>query len=259
MQIERFVKRVGRRPPEDLLRVLAWHDGSKGHDLDGYYNLLSLSGIVRMKQTLDELIPLFEGDGWLPGEWWHRDWLPFLEFNGDLLCLDLSGTAGEPGQVLSFKNYDDVRRLEYRSVRHWLHAVTTLWERTPSGATEEEERTDAFVGKAAARVRKALDPGYPIHRRARHRPAPKPEDTHREAWSRGPYEWEIQRTGTLVRTRWGRASSRRQHDKDFETEEEARAFVERQTRAKASAGYVEARATRATKVAGEGRARRTRK
>jgi cell wall assembly regulator SMI1 len=240
-QIERFVKRLGRRPPADLLRLLAWHDGSRGHDFDGYHNLLSLSGILRFKRTMDSLIPHFEETGWMPGEWWNSDWLPFLEFNGDLVCLDLVGSLVKPsGQVFSFQNYDEKRTILYRSFRDWLHTVTVIWEQAPPTASEEE-RLEFFVGKAAERVRRRLNRGYPVQRTARRRPVEPPPvkiQLAREAFERGPYNWRIERAGTLVRTCWGRAYSEQRDVKRFDTIDRACAFFERQVRAKVRAGYV---------------------
>jgi hypothetical protein len=236
--------RVGRlgSVPRDLLSVLAWHDGSRGREVDGYYGLLSCAEIVRAKKVMDDLVPEFE-DTWMPGEWWSREWIPFLEFNGDLICL----TRG--GSVVSYKAHDAARPLLHRSFRHWLATVAELWERMPDGATEDEQ-PEFFETRAATRLRRQLNPGYPKPRTARRRPAekaPKGIEHVCEWFQRGPYEWRIERAAAMVRTYSGRGISRRYHVKTFPSLEKARVHMEAQIRLKLREGYAHAR------VAGTGR------
>jgi hypothetical protein len=225
------VKRLAKVPP-DLLTVLAWHDGSRGRAIDGYYRLLSCAEVARQKKLMDELIPEFE-DAWLPGDWWNADWIPFLEFNGDLICIDQKGT------IVSFKAYDAARPLLYSSLRQWLAALVALWEQMPSGVSEDEQ-ADFFDSRAAIRLKRKLEPGYPIARTARKRPAekrPKGIEYVCEGFTRGPYEWRIERAAATVRTYSGRAYSRRYHVKPFASVDKARAFMESQIRQKLREGY----------------------
>ncbi len=234
-----FAKRLGRRPPPDLLRILAWHDGSGDRAVDGYQRLLSLKGILEAKKTLDDLVSQFE-ETWRPGEWWNPGWLPFLAFEGDLLCVDLDGTLGEPaGQVLSFRTHDAARTRLHRSVREWLHTVTVLWEELPDDASPEA-RPELFSSKTAERIRRRLNPGYPAARVARKRAAPAAPRglVHvRQTFERGRLQWRIDRAGAMVRTYAQRGYSGRYTWKPFPDEEAAARFEEREVRAKLRAGY----------------------
>jgi cell wall assembly regulator SMI1 len=223
--------------PAELLAILAWHDGSRGRELDGYYRLLSCAEIVRHKRTTDSLVAEFE-DAWMPGEWWSPDWIPFLEFNGDLVCVD------GRGRVVSFKTHDARRTILHGSFRDWLATLASLWERMPEGASEDDQ-TRYFEGREARRIARAKNPGYPIARTARMRPkqkapkqkAPKGIEYAREGFTRGPYEWRVERAGAMVRTYSGRGISRRYHVKTFPSVEKARLHMERQVRKKLREGY----------------------
>ena len=238
--LARFAKRLGRRPPPDLLRFLTWHDGTRDVEIDGYHAALSVEGCLRAKRAMDGLISHFEDD-WLPDTWWSAGWLPFLDFNGDFVCVDLDGTLGAPGQVISFENYSRARKVLHRSFRDWLAAVVALWEQVPAEA-DEDERIAFFTGRAGARLRRQVSPGLPVVRNARRRPAPKAPrglECHFRKFERGPYSWSIERAGALVRVIWGRAYSQTTKRKQLPTIAAAKRFVEREVRAKLRAGHVE--------------------
>jgi hypothetical protein len=214
--LERVEKRL-ERVSRDLLDLLAWHDGSRGREVDGYYRLLSCAEILRAKKTMDDLVHEFERE-WMPGDWWSRDWIPFLEFNGDLMCLD------DAGRVVSFKAYSDARPVLYPSLRRWMDTNATLWAEVPEDATDDAQM-EFFEGRVATRLRRKLNPGHPIARAARKRPIKKPPmnlERVRETFTRGPNEWSIEHTGAVVRTEWGRAYSRQHRDKSFSSVDAAR-------------------------------------
>jgi hypothetical protein len=201
------------RAPKDLLDFLAWHDGSRGREIDLYYCVLSCSEIVRHKKMLDGMVAEFE-EAWLPGEWWNLEWIPFLEFNGNLICLD------GKGRVLSFATHDAKRPILYASFRRWLTTLVELWEKQ--------------------RIRQSFDRGYPIRRSARKRPAEKAPKNLKgicENFLRGPYEWRVEQAAATVRTYFGRGISRRYHVKTFGSVDKARAHLDAQVRKKLAEGY----------------------
>jgi hypothetical protein len=96
--------------------------------------------------------------------------------------------------VFSFENYDPNRTILHRSFRDWLHTVTVLWEQAPP-SDSEEERVGFFAGRSGDRVRRDLNPGFPVQRRARRRPVERPPQDLvlvRDTFKRGPYEWRIE-------------------------------------------------------------------
>jgi cell wall assembly regulator SMI1/predicted DNA-binding WGR domain protein len=238
-RFSKSLRGLGVAPPKELLQILAWHDGSGRRAIDGYHVLLSTKGIVAAKRMLDGMIDEFE-DGWRPGEWWNAGWLPFLEEEGNLLCVDLVGSfGGAPGQILSFRTHDSARKIVHRSLGDWLHTITVLWEGVAEG-TSEDDAADAFYGKGAARIRKRLNPGYPRARSAKAKPAERPPkgiSSRCETFTRGAYEWQITRAGALVQTMWGRAYSRSRKTKTFDSDDEASRFYDRQVAAKLREGY----------------------
>jgi hypothetical protein len=116
------------------------------------------------------------------------------------------------------------------------------WRGTTAAATA---RSTATTGCCRARRsparRRRHARGYPIRRTARRKPrekAPRSIDYACETFTRGPYEWRIDRAGATVRTYSGRGYARRYHVKQLASVEKARASMEQQIRAKRREGYV---------------------
>ncbi len=180
--------------PRDLLDLLAWHDGSRV-EIDGYYKLLSCAGIVRSKKLMDDMIEEFE-DG--------------------------------EGEVVSYVVNDAARPRLHRSLRHWLGAITEMWEHAPPGASEDER----------CELERPHERGYPIRRRARQKPAKRtPKPAAYATCERGPYEFRIECTGATVTTMFGRGISRRRHTKTFASPEQAQAYTERHMELKLRDGF----------------------
>jgi cell wall assembly regulator SMI1 len=133
--------------PRELFALLAWHDGSRDRGIDGYYRLLSCAEIARFKKQMDALVPDFE-DAWMPGEWWNLEWIPFLEFEGDLICVDGNG------RVTSYRAYRDARPVLAPSFRAWLAALVERWQQVPEGSDEFAQV--AFLDKHAPKGTKRV-------------------------------------------------------------------------------------------------------
>lgn len=230
-RIKRAEKKLGVKLPPALVALYKLHDGTGYGAIDGYYRLLSLDEIAKLKQGNDELEQGGIFSEWRPGEWWNAAWVPFLDFEGDYVCLDTAS-----GEVVEFLAYRQRRARLYASAYQWLGTLAELTA-AAEGSTDLEE---FLRGRRAARIRKQLNPGYPIRRMARRRRAPRPSKSlviESQAFERGPYHWSIELVGPLVRTWFGRAYSARSADKGFADAERARRYRDQQIEKKLSGGY----------------------
>ncbi|RMH21283.1 MAG: hypothetical protein D6696_06155 [Acidobacteria bacterium] len=225
-------RRLGVELPRALVHLYSAHDGTGYGSIDGYHRLLSLDELVQAKAALDDLQSSGHFDHWRAGEWWNLAWVPFLDFEGNHLCVDTSTE-----EIVEFLTHDGKRTRLYPSAHVWLAAlaeVTALARRADN--PEDVMRSS----RTAARVRKKLAPGYPVYRRARKRPktrAPKGLEVHYQAFERDAYHWTIMRAGAFVQTYYGRAYSAQLSRKPFATEAQAEAFVLKAIKAKLKAGY----------------------
>jgi cell wall assembly regulator SMI1 len=239
VQLSAFVQRLGLSPPGEFREFYRHFNGSGEQEICGFYHQLSLSQILKAKRLMDKM----EAEGffadWQPGSWWNPGWLPFLEFNGNYLCIDLAGSVIQPaGQIIEFLTHDARRTVLHRSFYDWLHTLSALAEAGPSDA---EAWLEFQESRAAGRLRRQLNPGYPIQRTARaaKRRLPKSRlQLERWCFERGPRRWVIDRAGAVVRISYGMSYSVRQVTKRCTDADKAQAFVEREIAAKTRAGYV---------------------
>lgn len=233
--IRRLERKLGLELPHALTALYALHDGTGYGAVDGFYRLLSVAGIAKTKTSLDAL----ERDGhfgdWREHEWWNPAWIPFLDFEGDYVCVDTSTPSGE---VLEVRAYSHKQPRLYRSVESWLRTLLELTQL----ADVAEDLTEHMSTRRATALRKKLNPGYPIVRVARKRPKPRVQKAsgvkvEHQSFRRGDYHWMIMRSGAFVRTLFGRSYSGRFANKAFPDEARAKTFVEKSIRTKRQEGY----------------------
>ena len=145
--------------PSDVLTFYAWHDGAKDpqrDQLEGAYGWLSLERVLTTKRMVDEV---YADPDLVKG--WHRAWVPFLDTNGDTVCID-----ARTGVVFRWFNSQNRVELLAPTFHAWLAAHVALTEAMPSLADVGPDAAfdilyDAFTGAAANRLRRKLSPGYP--------------------------------------------------------------------------------------------------
>ena len=99
-----------------------WGDGQLKDSFDPLLlnlTFMPLEVIVEHKQILDGMIETEFDDP----DWWHRDWVPFLENGGgDFLCLDLGGfQTGNAGQILWHDHEDAEREIIHSDINDFLN------------------------------------------------------------------------------------------------------------------------------------------
>jgi hypothetical protein len=157
--LARLRKALGLKLPSELLAFYAWHDGGKDPQMDqfeGAYGWLSLDGVLATKKMVDEVYADPE-----IAKGWHPAWVPFLDTNGDTVCIDTRS-----GVVFRWYNSQNHVELLAPTFLAWLTAHVALTEALPSLDDEDpgdafEILYDGFTGAAADRVRRKLSPGYP--------------------------------------------------------------------------------------------------
>ncbi|MGC4119414.1 MAG: SMI1/KNR4 family protein [Myxococcales bacterium] len=151
--------------PSAFRKLYAWHDGLRDEHtvLEGEFGWLSLSRMKETKKALDRMERQGFFSDYLPGSWWNISWLPFLQFNlEDHYCVDLGGALGRGRGVVFLRRNSDPRRLIVASSFHaWLHAHVELTSAGPDDA-DEDAWIEYFASRRASRIRRALDPGFPI-------------------------------------------------------------------------------------------------
>lgn len=230
-RIAKTEAKLGVKLPRALVELYKLHDGTGYAGIDGYYWLLSLDGMVNAWKIGNDLQEHGDFDGWHVGEWWNASWIPFADFDPDMLCWD-SAT----GDVVEFLAYDNKRWRLHESADQWLLTVTELTEQ----ARDAEDLTEFMTFRQATRIRKELNPGYPIRRSARKQRAPRYARKLRveqQVFERGPYEWTIERAGPFVQTSLCRSHSVRSWDKGFPDEERAVRYRDRMIQKKLEEGY----------------------
>jgi cell wall assembly regulator SMI1 len=236
-QLREFVRSVRRMVPTPFLKFYSWCNGSRDRPVYGYYRLLSLREIVRYKGQMDDMERDGFFDSWRSGTWWNDSWLPFLEENGNLFCLDAS--VRPVPNVVEFYTHDDPRNVVFPSFQAWLHSFVATLDAAPRSS--EQDRIEFFESRRASSMRRSLYPDYPIRRRAES--APRPAHCHpkltlsRNNFQRGPYNWCIDRAGALVQITYGRAYSLTVRRRRFPDLDAAQDFLEREIARKRKAGY----------------------
>ncbi len=155
--LARFKKALGLELPPELLALYAWHDGGKNPqtdrlETDGW---LSLAGLLKFKKMLDTMG--FEDEDTYPKYAWSPAWVPFLESDGDSVCID-----ARSGVV--FKRFNDTHVvLLAPSFAAWLAAHVAITEAIRVAPEEDPDDAffNAFNGGLAQRIRRTMSPGYP--------------------------------------------------------------------------------------------------
>jgi predicted DNA-binding WGR domain protein/cell wall assembly regulator SMI1 len=155
--LARFKKALGLKIPLEFLALYAWHDGAKDHQVDRLETdgWLSLAGVLKFKKMLDTMG--FEDESTYPKYSWSPAWVPFLESDGDSVCVDTrSGVV--------FKRYNDTHVvLLAPSFGAWLAAHVAITEAIRVAPDEDPDETffGAFSGGIGQRIRRRTSPGYP--------------------------------------------------------------------------------------------------
>jgi cell wall assembly regulator SMI1 len=155
--LAKFRQKLGLEVPREFLAFYAWHDGAKDHAIDRLETdgWLSLAGILELKEMLDTMG--FEDEDTYPKYAWSRTWIPFLESDGDSVCID-----ARSGAVFKRRNDTSVVLLA-PSFAAWLSAHVAITEaiRVVPGEDADEAFFAAFNGPIEGRVRRKISPGYP--------------------------------------------------------------------------------------------------
>jgi predicted DNA-binding WGR domain protein len=155
--LAKFKKALGLTVPPEFLAFYAWHDGAKNHQVDRLETdgWLSLAGLLKFKKMLDTMG--FEDESIYGKYSWSTAWVPFLESDGDSVCIDTrSGVV--------FKRYNDTHVvLLAPSFGAWLAAHVAITEAIRVAQDEDPDDTffRAFNGGIDQRIRRRTSPGYP--------------------------------------------------------------------------------------------------
>jgi cell wall assembly regulator SMI1 len=158
--LQKFEKALGVKLPKELFAFYAWHDGARDHEVDRLETCgwMPLRKALETKKMLDTMG--FEDETIYPKYAWSLAWVPFLESDGDTVCVDTrSGIV--------FKRYNNTTVvLLAPSFAAWLaaHVAITDAIRVKPGEDPDDSFFDAFNGGIDARIRRKISPGYPKRR-----------------------------------------------------------------------------------------------
>ncbi|HEX2911454.1 MAG TPA: SMI1/KNR4 family protein [Chloroflexia bacterium] len=159
-ELDDFEKKLGLALPESFKEFYRWRNGQAiGYNVSFAhgYSLMSAYSVIQSRNILNELL---ENGDFERENWWHPDWIPFLDnLSGDNYCLDLAGSFnGVKGQVLSFYHDDVERAIFNASFEKWLETIVTALEKglffSGDNTSENNESFDNFW--------KENNPGYPV-------------------------------------------------------------------------------------------------
>lgn len=123
--------RLGLRLPEELSKLLGWHDGQdqRAAPLFGDMAFMAAQQIALDAAVLGDLAAAGNFDGrrtapepGIKAGWWNPRWIPFaVNASGDHLCLDMDpAPGGAPGQVIAFYHDLPDRELLASGLIEWL-------------------------------------------------------------------------------------------------------------------------------------------
>jgi cell wall assembly regulator SMI1 len=101
-QVRVLEQALGTSLPQDFRESLRHHNGQRlpnsEHSFVDHGFLLPCALIAEMRDMLNQIDAevldqiRVEGRPIPPGEWWNRNYVPFLDANGNMLCVDLDAT-----------------------------------------------------------------------------------------------------------------------------------------------------------------------
>ncbi|MEU2743039.1 SMI1/KNR4 family protein [Streptomyces sp. NPDC007095] len=130
-------RELGFKFPADGVQSLLIHDGQPRYCTDfPDYPLLSVEGIVDVRQRMMTVVGDDLGGGDSDDCWWHEGWLPVSELDGDLYIVDLrSGPAY--GRLGWFPRDDEVD-FDQRAPTFAAHLTQIATALTTGGAVDGE-------------------------------------------------------------------------------------------------------------------------
>jgi cell wall assembly regulator SMI1 len=134
-EISQTQQAIGVPLPADLVASLRRHDGTTGPRQDAftlppYYGLLSAPGIATEARTMCDVLASV-GDNATVGSWWHGQFVPVADLDGDSLFLDQRTGSGRLGEH--------------------VNEGSVSFDRVPPSLTEFLEQTaDVLEGKRPA-------------------------------------------------------------------------------------------------------------
>lgn len=149
---------LGWKLPEDFIALYKWKDGSTSlyFEAETLYDAWHFLPIENVKFCWSGLNAAILTDEYFPKNWWKKSWIPYLENNGDFLCLDCEGTfTNLKHQILKFRHDDAFRSVENSSIEFWLMCLVKSSE---SIIPSDDEPVHIMMSSAD---RKLLDPNYP--------------------------------------------------------------------------------------------------
>jgi cell wall assembly regulator SMI1 len=167
-ELKAAAKALALQLPDALQDLYRWRNGQGPRsrplfaDAHARYTFLTLQQVQEAQANLNEILKELEDVGASGRDtWWHRAWVPFLDADGDHLCVDSLGTlGGGAGQVLSFFHDDSSRVIDHPSLRHWLETFVVSLE---ANLWQERQGTLELVNKEAfEQLARQRNPGYPV-------------------------------------------------------------------------------------------------
>lgn len=237
-QLASLEKNIGFKTSKEFRSLYAWSNGSNGSDFYGYYRLLSLDEIVKHKKIMDELN--FD-ELWQKHTWWNPNWVPFFEFNGDLICwVAKSDKHFKKGHIVEFQTHYDRRDIMYSSIKSLLYTLSKLYN-DPAKINDWAEHLDSAK---CHKIYKQLNPGFPIRKKALKVTTKTPTISSKLKVERivlvkdnNKYVWQADIAGASVKTCASRGYSAQEAIKDFSTVEKAKTFLKKETEKRLKNGY----------------------
>jgi cell wall assembly regulator SMI1 len=165
-ELSEFENLLGFGVPQSFKDLYMWRDGQAINSYKALQFNLSFMNIKQIKYYWAVLNDLLDTGEFDLTNWWHREWIPFLDNGGgDHLCIDMSGVfTGTKGQIIEFWHDSDDRSIQYPSLEKWLEVFVgsldeNLWEDVDGDFhPTSDARWESFLAKH--------NPGFPITKMA---------------------------------------------------------------------------------------------
>lgn len=126
-------------PPNELITLFGWHDGSRPDDLDSWF------GPVHSFLALDKAIEDYEFiqepdmiEVWVRvGDIEHTEWFPLIDFDGAWVLMDCHRESASRGKVVGYRPEDGMpayRAALTEPLERWAGYINSgVWRREPDG------------------------------------------------------------------------------------------------------------------------------
>lgn len=122
---EAFVEALGIRPPDAMRALYRWRDGQSSGTYENFIGSQMFMPSAAVLEAVRVMRELVEAGEFAKRNWWHPDWIPFLDNGGgDHWVVDTRGCiGGEDGQIVYFDHEEADREVLYPNLETFLNRV----------------------------------------------------------------------------------------------------------------------------------------